>query len=353
MRARVTAVGLALLGALWLWLPSPIDSVPFPPPRSPQLALPENTRLRGAEVLPLAGIVGPEDIAIRADGSLLVGVEDGRILSVTWAAPPRIELFAHTGGRPLGLWLEGDRLWVADGTKGLLVVEKDGRVASVVESVDGHPLRFTNSVVVASDGMVYFTDSSAKYGPKEYLYELFEARPTGRLLRYDPRARATRTLLSSLFFANGVALSRKEDFLLVNETYAYRVVRYWLKGPRAGSAEVILENLPGFPDGLSRGREHFWLALFTVRNSFMDWLHGFPFLKNQLAKLPPLFWPKPAPHGYFLRFDEAGRPIASYQDPGGERVREVTIARERGGFVYFGTLHGEWVGRLPFDEPAK
>lgn len=59
-----------------------------------------------------------------------------------------------------------------------------------------------------------------------------QGRAAGRLLAYDPKTRATRVLLGGLFFANGVALSGKEDFVAVAETGSWTVRRYWLKGPK-------------------------------------------------------------------------------------------------------------------------
>ncbi len=53
-----------------------------------------------------------------------------------------------------------------------------------------------------------------------------------------------------LFFANGIALSPDEDFVLVAETSQYQITRFWLKGKRKGEREVFVENLPGFPDGI-------------------------------------------------------------------------------------------------------
>jgi len=41
------------------------------------------------------------------------------------------------------------------------------------------------------------------------MLDLFEARPHGRLLRYDPVSRRTTVLLRDLYFANGVALSQR------------------------------------------------------------------------------------------------------------------------------------------------
>lgn len=345
-------VGLVVSLALML-APSPIDAVALLTPSAAPLEK-GDLRLRSAELVRLPMAKGPEDVLVREDGSVLTGVEDGRVLSVKWGSPPIIETLATTNGRPFGLAASGKDLWIADGTRGLIRMDEKGGVQTVAKEIDGAPFRFLNSVVAASDGAVYFTDSSTKYGPLEYLYELFEARPTGRLLKFDPKSRATTVLLSDIFFSNGVALSAQEDFLVVAETYRYRVLRYWLKGPRAGQLEEWASNLPGFPDGISRGEQgNFWLALYTTRNGLMDMLHRSPFAKNQLAKLPPFFWPKPAPHGIIVSLDESGRLTRSFQDPGGEKVREVTVARERDGMLYFGTLHGDWIGRFRIDGQSK
>ncbi len=154
-------------------------------------------------------------------------------------------------------------------------------------------------------------------------------------------------LLSDLYFANGVALSRKEDFVLVNETYRYRITRYWLTGPKSGTSDIFLDNVPGFPDGVSSNRRGtFWVALFTVRNPVMDRLHPHPWLKKQLSKLPRSLWPKPQPYGMVLAVDESGRIVRSLQDPTGQRVPQVTSAEEVDGFLYLGNLNRDWIGRL-------
>ena len=31
----------------------------------------------------------------------------------------------------------------------------------------------------------------------------------------------------------------------------YRIQKYWLCGDKAGTAEIFIENLPGFPDNVS------------------------------------------------------------------------------------------------------
>jgi sugar lactone lactonase YvrE len=133
----------------------------------------------------------------------------------------------------------------------------------------------------------------------------------------------------------------------VNETYRYRIVRYWLKGPQAGSYEVFIDNLPGFPDNISSSRKGtFWLALFTVRNDAVDKLHPFPFLKAQLSKLPKPLWPKAKPYGFVLALDESGKITQSLHEPTGNHLKEITSAREYAGHLYLGSLHNDRIGKF-------
>ena len=75
-----------------------------------------------------------------------------------------------------------------------------------------------NNCDVASDGKIYFSDTTSKFRWSTHMLDAMEGRPYGRLMVYDPATKETRTLLKDLFFANGVALSQNEDFVLVAET---------------------------------------------------------------------------------------------------------------------------------------
>ena len=206
---------------------------------------------------------------------------------------------------------------------------------------------FTDDVDVASDGLIYFTDASSKFGQGEYALDLLEFRPHGSLLVYDPATGQTRRLLDNLYFANGVALSSDESFLLVNETWKYRILRYWLKGERAGQHEVFIDNLPGFPDGVSgNGSGTFWVALPSPRKQDVDDMHASPWLKNIVAKLPKWMLPKAIEYGLVLALDEQGNIIASYHDPDGKHLREITSVEEHQGSIYLGSLGNDRIGQL-------
>jgi sugar lactone lactonase YvrE len=260
-----------------------------------------------------------------------------------------VKTLATTGGRPLGIATapNGD-LIVADAMKGLLSVSPDGRITTLPTDVAGKPVHFADDLDIARDGTIYFSDASDKFGIDGYLYDMLEGRPHGRLLRYDPTTKTTTVLLSDLYFANGVALSQHEDFVLVNETYRFRVTRYWLKGDRAGKSEVFVDNLPGYPDNITSNRRGtFWLAIVTVRNDTADWLSPHPFLKNALAKLPRTFLqPNPQAYGFVIKLDETGRILQSFQDPSGEHVPAITSVVEHDGYLYLGSHSNSFVGKF-------
>lgn len=340
---------VTLAGASLVWAPAPIDEpLAYTPPPAPALSgvLKPNTLLKQAELLGVGQVNGPEDVAVDRDGRIYGGTQDGKIVRIDKTGA--VELFATTGGRPLGLHFDrAGNLVVADSYKGLLSIDPKGQVTVLTTEADGLPFRFTDDLDIASDGRIYFTDASAKYSQSQYLYDLMESRPHGRLLVYDPATGQTQTLQRGLFFANGVALSQKEDFVLVNETYRYRIRRHWLKGPRQGTLDTFIDNLPGFPDGVSSNRQGtFWVAMFTVRNPRMDRMHPRPFVKKLVSKMPRWLWPQPAPYGLVLAINEQGEIVRSLHEPDGAHLREITSVQEHEGDLYFGSLSNDRIGRM-------
>ena len=137
-------------------------------------------------------------------------------------------------------------------------------IANSVTLPDGSvsQLLYTNDLAVGPvSGKIYFTDSSTvvpsrvqtrtwdtMYGAK---YDIFCARPTGRLLEYDPVADKVTVLASGFRFSNGLGVAGDESYLIMNETGGFRIWKYHLKGSQKGEMEVIVSKMPGYPDGLS------------------------------------------------------------------------------------------------------
>src|SRR6267143_1648909 len=340
-------VDLVVLLVVYLFVfPVPISPVAWNPPQAPALTgqYQQNSRLAGVERISLgtgdarpgAGF-GPEDVAIDAEGRIYAGLDDGRIMRLQ-ADGTRPEEFSTTHGRPLGLIFDGNgNLIVADAIAGLLSIARDGSVSVLTTEADGVRFACTNDLDIAADGTIYFTDASSKFPLSNYRADILEHGRHGRLLAYDPKTKTTQTLMKDLCFANGVAVSPDQTFLLVVETSAYRIDRVWLRGPKQGQSEIFIDNLPGFPDGISsNGKDKFWLALVTPRDPLLDKLLPRPFLRKAIARLPKFLQPAPKRYSFVLGLDPNGRIIENLQDGSPQCYAEIANVVERRGSLYFG-----------------
>jgi len=344
-------ISLVVLIVVFLVWPAKIDAVKYIPPIDQGFiaGFEVNDKLDLAEILPLREGFGPEDVAVDAAGYIYGGLQDGRIVRLS-ADGTQQETFASlTGGRPLGLHFDAQgNLIVADAWKGLLSLSSDGTVTTLATEHNNRTFKFTNDLDIARDGKIYFSDASDSYNQPDYRLDLLEGQAHGRLLVYDPATDKTDLLLDNLYFANGVALSQNEDFVLVNETARYRITRYWLTGDKAGSHDVFIDNLPGFPDGLSSNRQGtFWLAIPSPRNPLMDRIHPVPWMKGLISKLPKFMQPSAIKTGSIIALNENGRVLGAMHDRDGEPVYMVTSVQQKGDVLYLGSLEAPQIVRVP------
>ena len=285
------------------------------------------------------GYSGPEDIVLKND-KIYVGYDNGIIMSSEG-------IFSNTQGRPLGMAFDlEDNLIVADAIQGLISIDVNGKVTSlsIKSDSDDIPFKFVDDLDIASDGKIYFSDASSKYGYGSDRLELFEHSSNGRLLVYDPKTQKTTTLLKNLYFANGVALSSDESFVLINETFMYRIQKYWLKGDKAGTSEIFIENLPGFPDNVfSNEKGIFWVALFNPRHNFVEISSNKPLLRKMVLRLPESLQPQPINHSFVLGIDEGGNVVHNLQYKADDAYSPITSVKQYENDLYFGSLtHAGW-----------
>lgn len=238
---------------------------------------------------------------------------------------------------------------IADGIKGLLALAKNRQLTTLSTGAHDLPLGFANDVTVDASGRyAYFSDASSRWGYGQDGEAVIEHGGDGRLLRYDFSNGTTEVLLDQLQFANGVALGPDENYVLVNETGAYRISRYWLKGERAGTHDLFIDNLPGLPDNLSfNGQDRFWVALYSPRNPLLDSFAGYPLLRKVMVRALMVV-PKPIERKAFvLGLDTEGKVIANLQDGSAGNYSPITTAREYGNWLYLGSLKSTSMARVP------
>jgi sugar lactone lactonase YvrE len=226
-------------------------------------------------------------------------------------------------------------------------VAPDRTITVLTDAVDGQRLRFPNALDIAADGAVWFTDASQRFNQHHWVHDFWEGRATGRLLRFDPHTRQTSVRLDSLRFANGVALGPDDTFVLVNETVAAQITRLWLAGLQAGTRDVFLDGLPGYPDNLSHnGQGLFWLALAAPCVDALDRLAGRPWLRTILFRLPEaLTRVMPPPVAWVLGVDVQGRVRHHLREVAGG-YSHITSVQEVDGELWLGSLFGRSVARV-------
>lgn len=295
------------------------------------------------------GTFGPESLAIGPDGLVYSGFDDGNIVRFSKEGN-RVDVWCHTGGRPLGMRFHPDgSLIVCDTTLGLIQVMQDKTVVRLAHTAGGTDFGFADDLDISADGrFVYFSDASSKWHHYEDHLDMIEHGGHGRLIRYDFETGSADVLMSGLHFANGVALGPDEAYLLIAETGSYCVHRYWLKGDKAGTHELFLGSLPGFPDNLRfNGKDRFWLAIPVARNPIVDFLAPFPLLRliiMQYARWFPLPIKRAA---IVLGFDLEGRLTHNLQNHTRGSYHFVTQVLEHEGFLYCSSLHDKNLARIP------
>ncbi len=348
-RALISISSLFVIIVLYLALwPVPVEPVAWDAPKSPGLVEPfgPDDRIRHARGIDLGAHEGPEDAAPGRDGRLYVTVAGGKILQIDGYG--NVREFADVGGRALGIEADSDGTFiVANAYLGLQRISRNGRVTTLLTEVGGEPLMYPNDVAIAHDGTIYFTEASRKFSPRDFggtyqasLLDIMEHGGHGRVIRFDPASGEAAVLLDGLNFANGIAISEDQSFLVISDLGSYRILKHWLAGPNAGATEVLLDNLPAFADNINNGYNgRFWIGLIAPRNDLLDALSDKPFLRKAVQRLPAALRPKATPYSHVVAIDGDGTVLINLQDPAA-RYSSLTGVLETRDALYLTTLFG-------------
>lgn len=376
---------VALAGYLAFW-PTPADPVAWHPPKDAGYtgAHAANEKLADLQQWSLAsGQEGPEFIVANG-GVLYTGLSNGDVLKInTDGQQP--EIVVNTGGRPLGLDVDGQgRLLVADAMKGLLRVSGRGAEAKIETLLDkvSHPVaddrvRYADAVKVGPGGIIWLTDASRRFGAKELastfeasVLDVLEHSCTGRVIAQDPNTLVARVAISGMCFPNGIEFSRDGKTMYLSETGTYRILAVDLaklslvrtaegdngvptldQAMKAGAARVFVDNLPGFPDNLTRSSSNrLWVGLTKPRSPVIDAMAAYPFMRQLTLRLPRFLWPVPKAYGHVMAYDERGTVVDDLQDSSGA-YPETTAATEADGKLFIQSLHAHSIGWLPYVGP--
>jgi sugar lactone lactonase YvrE len=321
-----------------------LKPVSWRPPKKPGLEV--NDKLLSSKKIDLKGWYGPEDIVFDKQGNLYCGVHigkqdfsDGKILKISPVGV--VKIFYDAGSWVAGLHFDSNNNLIAlSHRQGLISISPNKEITVLANKDENNkPFLIPNGLDIASDGNIYFSNTShesaynIKYGRKL----IMELKPNGGLYQYNPETKKVTTLIDGTYFGNGVVLSQNEDFILMTETTKYRIIKYWLKGKNKGEKEIFMDNLPGFPNGISiREDGSFWLGFSTKRNDALDKIHPKKGMKKIVYALPEFMQPKQDEYGIILNISEEGKIISSLYDTTGKVIPEAGAVKEKDGVLYIG-----------------
>ncbi|KAM7257756.1 hypothetical protein ACFE04_013497 [Oxalis oulophora] len=351
-----------------------LSRVCLSPSNSRKNNIPNSSTVWKVEALPpVENAIGPETYAFDPNGDgPYTGVSDGRIVKwledehrwIDFAVITKNregcggtfdhEKMEHICGRPLGLAFEessGD-LYIADAYFGLLRVGPQGGVASVIATdAEGIPFKFTNSLAFdPATGILYFVHSSSKFDRRDYFTAALSADGSGRLLEYDSKSNEVRVLVRNLKFPCGLSLSHDGNYLLIPETVNARILKYWLKTPKAETIEGFAQ-LQGFPDNINPSpRGGYWVALYGEKDKTAGFLQT-PWIAKILLNSPinikalyKLTCMLRKEVGMGVRLSENGDVLETFQDENTGFISEIT---EEKGYLWIGSI------KLPFTPRYK
>jgi ribose transport system permease protein len=317
-----------------------------------------NDRLRAVELIGKGEIEGPEDVIFDRRDNLYCPNRHGDIVRFLAPDYKTWEVFAHIGGHPLGMAFDADEnLDVCVGGMGLYQISPDRKIRKLTDEtnrttfsvIDDSRLKLADDLDIAPDGRIFFSEATIRYDMHDWPYDALESRGNGRIIGYDPSSQTTRTVIRNLQFPNGVCMTGNGQSFFFAETWGCRINRYWFDGPKKGQRDIVIPDLPGYPDNINRASDgNFWVALVGMRSPVMDLALRMPSLRKRMAKrVAKDEWLFPNINtGCVLKFTAAGRIAESLWDLGGENHPMVTSMREHKGYLYFGGLYNDRIGRL-------
>jgi ribose transport system permease protein len=317
----------------------------------------QNDKLRDVTLIGLGRIEAPEDVILDRHDNLYAGSRHGDVIRFLAPHYETMEVFAHIGGQPLGMAFDRkDNLYICIGGMGLYRIAPDGAVEKATDETnrslrsvnDDSRLRLADDLDITDDGLIFFSEATIRYEMDEWPVDGLEARGNGRIICYDTNTGRTHTAIRGLKFPNGICVASDGQSILFAETFGCSVKRYWFDGPKKGAIEVVMDNLPGYPDNINLASDgNYWLALVGMRSPSLDLAWRMPGFRTRMAKRVPVDeWLFPNINtGCVVKFNEGGEILDSLWDLKGLNHPMITSMREHRGYLYLGGIANNRIGR--------
>ncbi|XDD46355.1 hypothetical protein AB3N60_16880 [Leptospira sp. WS39.C2] len=179
-----------------------------------------------------------------------------------------------------------------------------------------------DDLAISNDGeRIYFTEpydhpNSILGVSIQSKQEVLTLGRNGHLWKYDLNDNTVSLIAYQYTYLDGILLeysekeNEKETSILLNELSKSRLIRLHLTGDKIGKDEVVIEGLPGFPDGMDRDPQgRIWIAIPVERSKLITWLHKHPFWKKLVLYIPEKLQPVSKKTGIIALSPNGTKPI--------------------------------------------
>lgn len=197
-----------------------------------------------------SGIQRPEGVMALDDGSLITA--DGRGRCARIARDGTTNFFGDVGGKPNGVCIDpAGNCIIANLANGQVQsLAYDGRHQVILSEVEGKKMPAWNFPYLDAKGRLWVSNSTEN----EDVFEVLRnPTPDGCVVLLE-KGRA-RIVADGLYFANGLTLDRREEYLYVAQSTQWNVLRYKIRADGSLGAPETFGPSPlvelGVPDGIA------------------------------------------------------------------------------------------------------
>jgi len=196
------------------------------------------------------GIMRPEGVMVLDDGSLYTA--DGRGQCAKINPNGETSFFGDVGGVPNGICIDTkENCIIANiGNGEVQSLSPDGKHEVLLIEAEGKKMPAPNFPYIDFKGRLWVSNSTAR---EDLNSSLQNPLPDGCVVMIENGQ--ARIMTEGIYFANGLTLDKKEEYLYVAETMQRHILRYKIADDgKLGEAEVygpkLLGDL-GYPDGIA------------------------------------------------------------------------------------------------------
>lgn len=151
----------------------------------------------------------PEDLDVdESTGHIYTGLKNGSVVKVSSQG---VEIIGQAKGFVIGSKLRGHQLYFLDNPYGVCRMDLNTKqIEYLTTEFEGKPFKCIDNFDVAKDGKVYFTEASLKYNLDDFMLDLLEGKPYGRVYVWDPETKQTSLVMDNLYFPNGLEVAHDQ-----------------------------------------------------------------------------------------------------------------------------------------------